>query len=127
MEHNTLSDGEWKIMKLLWASAPRSLREITDALESETGWSRPTIHVMLKRLIAKGVLRVDEKTKIHEYYPAVSRLDVAPGETESFLSRVYDGSVGMLFTALTERKALSDKDIAELRQILDDAEKRRKE
>lgn len=127
MEHNTLSDGEWKIMKLLWASAPCSLREITNALESETGWSRSTIHVMLKRLIAKGAVRVDEGTKINEYYPAVNRLDVAPKETESFLNRVYDGSVGMLFTALTERRSISDKDIAELRKILDDAEKRRKE
>lgn len=127
MEHITLSDGEWKIMKLLWSSAPCSLREITNALEGETGWSRPTIHVMLKRLIAKGAVRVDEKTQVHEYYPTVKRKDVAPKETESFLNRVYDGSIGMLFTALTERKSLSDKDIAELRKILDNAEKKRKE
>ena len=38
MEHITLSEGEWKIMKLLWTSAPYTLREITDALEDETGW-----------------------------------------------------------------------------------------
>lgn len=127
MEHITLSEGEWKIMKLLWESSPRSLREITDALEEETGWARPTIHVMLRRLIAKGAVRVDENTKVHEYYPAIKRRDVAPAETESFLNRVYDGSVGMLFSALTERKSLSDKDIAELRKILDDAEKKRKD
>ena len=126
MEQITLSEGEWKIMKLLWSSAPCSLREITDALEGETGWSRPTIHVMLKRLIAKGAVRVDENAKVHEYYPTVKRRDVAPAETESFLNRVYDGSVGMLFSALTERKSLSDKDIADLRKILDNAEKKRK-
>ena len=114
-------------MKLLWRKAPRSLREITIALETETGWTRQTIHVMLKRLIAKGAVRVDETVRIHGYYPLITRKDVAPEETESFLNRVYDGSVGMLFTALTERKSLSDKDIAELRQILDDAEKNRKE
>lgn len=127
MENITLSSGEWKIMKLLWAHAPRSLREITDALKDETGWSRPTIHVMLKRLIAKGAIRMDDSGKLQEYYPKISRQDVAPEETESFLNRVYDGSVGMLFTALTERKSLSDKDIAELRCILDNAEKKRKE
>ena len=126
MEQITLSEGEWKIMKLLWSSAPCSLREITDALEGDTAWSRPTIHVMLKRLIAKGAVRVDEEAKVHEYYPTVKRRDVAPAETESFLNRVYDGSVGMLFSALTERKAFSDKDIAELRKILDNAEKKRK-
>ena len=82
---------------------------------------------MLKRLIAKGAVRVDENTKVHEYHPAVKRHEVAPAETESFLNRVYDGSVGMLFSALAERKSLSDKDIAELRKILDDAEKKRKD
>ena len=127
MEHILLSDGEWKIMKLLWRKSPRSLREITVALETETGWTRQTIHVMLKRLITKGAVRVDETVRVHGYYPLITRKDVAPEETESFLNRVYDGSIGLLFTALTENKALSDKDIAELRQILDDAEKKRKE
>jgi len=127
MEHIMLSEGEWKIMKLLWEKKPRTLREITLALEKETGWTRPTIHVMLKRLISKGAVSVDESVRIHEYYPLISRKDIAPEETESFLNRVYDGSIGLLFTALTERKALSEKEIAELRQILDDAEKNRKE
>ena len=127
MEHIQLSDGEWKIMKLLWSASPRSLRELTDALEQETGWSRPTIHIMLKRLIAKGAVRLDETGKINVYYPCILREEVAPEETESFLNRVYDGSVGMLFSALTERKSLSRKEIDELRQILDAAEKKGKE
>ena len=127
MDNITLSEGEWKIMKLLWAGSSLSLREITDALEKETGWSRPTIHVMLKRLCEKGAVSIDNSIKPQRYYPTVKRDDIAPKETESFLSRVYDGSVRMLFSALTERKKLSEKDIAELRQILDDAEKEKKE
>ena len=120
----TLSEGEWKIMKLLWASPDLSLREITNALDEETGWSRPTVHVMLKRLMEKGAIGLDDGVKPHKYYSIIKRCDVAPEETESFLNRVYDGSVGMLFTALTERKKLSEEDIAELRRILDDAEKK---
>lgn len=127
MEHITLSDGEWKIMKLLWVSAPCSLSEITNALAGETGWSRPTIYVMLKRLIAKGAIDLDDSGKLQKYYPTIKRRDVAPAETESFLNRVYDGSVGMLFAALTERRSLSDKEIAELRQLLDNAKAKRKE
>ncbi len=127
MEHITLSDGEWKIMKLLWDSAPASLREITNALEDETGWSRPTIHVMLKRLMAKGAIGLDDSGKLQKYYPIIKHQDVAPEETKSFLNRVYNGSVGMLFTALTQKNRLSAKEIAELRQILDDAEKMGKE
>ncbi|MBE6570372.1 MAG: BlaI/MecI/CopY family transcriptional regulator [Ruminococcaceae bacterium] len=127
MEQIMLSDSEWKIMKLLWKKSPYTLGELAKVLEGETGWTRATVFVMLKRLIAKGAVRVDEESRIHEYYPTVKRRDIAPAETESFLNRVYDGSIGMLFTALTERNTLSDTEIAELRQILDNAEKKRKE
>ena len=49
-----LSDGEWKLMKTLWEKQPRTLAELVSALDKDTGWSRATIFMMLKRLIAKG-------------------------------------------------------------------------
>jgi len=127
MGNITLSDGEWKIMKLLWAESPRTLGEIVHALEGETGWTKATIFTMLKRLMAKGALRMDSSGRLQEYYPLISRRDVAPEETDSFLARVYDGSIGMMVSSLAGRKALSQKDIAELRNILDQAEKNGKE
>ena len=127
MEHITLSDGEWKIMKLLWAQSPHTVGEIVKALEGETGWTKPTIFVMLKRLIAKGAVRMDDSGKLQEYYPLIQREDVVPQEVDSFLSRVFDGSVRMMISALTDRKTLTKKDIAELRHILDEAEQNGKE
>ena len=127
MPEINLSDGEWKLMKLLWESSPRTIAQLVKALEGDTGWSKTTIFVMLKRLIAKGAVRVDVSGRVHQYYSVIECKKTRDTETESFLSRVYDGSIGMLFTALTERKSLSEGDIAELRQILDDAEKNRKE
>lgn len=126
MEHITLSDGEWKIMKLLWSSAPHTLGEIVKALEGETGWTKPTIFVMLKRLIGKGAVRMDDSGKLQQYYPILTRREITPEETDSFLARVYDGSVGMMLSSLVGRNSLSKEDIAELRQILDDAEQNRK-
>ncbi len=122
MERITLSDGEWKIMKLLWSSAPHTLGEIVKALEGETGWTKPTIFVMLKRLIGKGAVRMDDSGKLQQYYPVLTRREITPEETDSFLARVYDGSIGMMLSSLVGRNSLSKEDIAELRQILDDAE-----
>ncbi len=126
MERVSIAESEWKIMKLLWEKSPQTLAQLSKALGEETGWTRATVFVMLKRLIAKDAVRVDEKGKAREYSPLVERGDVAPAETESFLDRVYDGSVGMLFSALTERKPLSDEEIADLRRILDEAEKKKR-
>ena len=56
MEHLKLSDGEWKLMKTLWTRQGQTLAELVSALDSDTGWSRATIFMMLKRLIAKGAV-----------------------------------------------------------------------
>ncbi len=127
MSHITLSEGEWKIMKLLWQKSPRTLGELVTELEPETGWTKATIFVMLKRLIAKEAVRLDDSGKLHQYYPRIARKDIAPEETESFLSRVYDGSISMMVSALAGRKPLSREEIGELRRILDEAEHGRKD
>ena len=110
----------------MWERSPSTLGELTKALEPDTRWTRATVFVMLKRLIAKNAVRVEEGGRANVYMPLIERDDVAPAETESFLNRVYDGSVGMLFSALTSRNRLSDQEIAELRRILDKAETDRK-
>lgn len=125
MEHLRLSDGEWKLMKTLWQRQPRTLAELVAALDAETGWSRATIFMMLKRLIAKGADTMDDSGRFQQYSAAITYSDVEPEETEAFLSKVYGGSVGMMVSNLVDRGTLSEQDIQELKAILDAAEKER--
>lgn len=127
MAHITLSEGEWKIMKLLWQKSPRTIGEFVSELQTETGWTKATVFVMLKRLIAKDAVRLDDSGRLHQYYPRISRKDIAPEETESFLSRMYDGSISMMVSALAGRRPLPQEEIRELRRILDEAERGGKE
>ena len=123
MEHIRLSDGEWKLMKTLWARQPQTIAELVAALAAETGWTKATIFMMLKRLIAKGAVTMDDSGKFQEDSAAITYADVEPEETESFLSKVYGGSVGMMVSSLVGRGALSEQEIRELKAILDAAEK----
>ena len=66
----------------------------------------------------------DTKGRCQLYSPTIKRSDVTPAETDSFLSRVYDGSIGMMVSALAGRKALTQNDVDELRKVLDEAEKK---
>ncbi len=122
MEHMRLSDGEWKLMKALWRRQPQTLAELVRALNVETGWSKATVFMMLKRLIAKGAVVMDDSGKLQKYSASIAYADVEPEETESFLSRVYGGSVGMMVSNLVGRGALSEQEIQELKAILDAAE-----
>ena len=115
-----LSDSEWKLMNHLWDHAPRTIMELTAAVKDETGWSKNTVITMLDRLAAKGAVRY-EAGRARQYYPAVERAEAARAETESFLSKVYGGSLGLMVSNLVEAKALSEADIAELSAILEQA------
>ena len=110
-------------MKTLWARQPQTIAELVAALAAETGWTKATIFMMLKRLIAKGAVTMDDSGKFQEYSAAITYADVEPEETESFLSKVYGGSVGMMVSSLVGRGALSEQEIRELKAILDAAEK----
>ena len=124
MEHIHLSDGEWKLMKVLWAQQPRTLAQLVSALETDTGWSKATVFMMLKRLMTRGLVTMDDSGKFQQYSAAVTYADVEPEETESFLSKVYGGSIGLMVSNLVGRGALSEQEIRELKAILDAAEAR---
>ena len=117
-----LSDGEWKLMKVLWQQSPRTLGALVAALAPTTGWSKATVFMMLKRLIAKGAVSLDESGRYQQYSAAVAYTEVEPEETASFLTKVYGGSVGLMVSNLVGRGALSEQEIRELKAILDAAE-----
>ena len=52
------------------------------------------------------------------FSPAVRREDAALAETETFLDRVYQGSLSMMVSAMTRRQAISKEEIDELYELL---------
>ncbi|MDG0809332.1 BlaI/MecI/CopY family transcriptional regulator [Cohnella rhizosphaerae] len=49
----------------------------------------------------------------------ISRDQYLKAENRSFLNRVYDGAVGLMCAKFLEEEPLSDRDIEQLRQLLD--------
>ena len=119
MKQISLSNNEWKLMGRLWERSPRTIMELTADLREETGWSKNTIITMLSRLEAKGAVRHEEGARAKAYYPAVDRETATRAETESFLGKVYGGSLGLLVSAMVESRALTEEDLAELSAILE--------
>lgn len=117
-----LSEGEWKLMNVLWAQAPRTVTEIVAALHFDTGWTKHTVITMLSRLENKGAVRFEQGERAKQFYPCVEKNALTVRETESFLDRVYGGSVGLMVNTLLHRDALSTEEVAELRRMLDQAE-----
>lgn len=117
----SLSDSEWKLMGRLWEREPRTIMELTAAVRDQTGWTKNTVITMLSRLEAKGAVRHEEGGRAKLYFACLDRRDAARAETESFLGRVYGGSLGSMMSAMVDSRQLTEADIAELSAILERA------
>ncbi len=119
MQEIALTDAEWEIMECLWDHAPQTGREIAESMKEKMGWARTTTLTVLGRLEAKGAVETESTGSMKQFLPSITRNAVAIQETESFLERVYQGSLSMLVSSLTKNQKLTKQDVDELYDILD--------
>lgn len=119
-----VTNSEWYVMNCLWEESPRSLMQLVHLLGEQIGWSKSTCATMVRRMTEKGLIGYQERGKTKFFFPKVKKEDVIVQETRDFLQRIYDGSVGMMMSALVKQNDLSKEDIQELQEILKAAENR---
>ena len=118
MNHFTLSDGEWKLMNLLWDESPLTIGSMVESLRDDTGWTKATVNIMLNRLAEKGALRIDAGGKAKQFYPLLTREDAVMQEAKSCLGKIRTGGIGLLVSTMAQDCELSDEEIDELYRIL---------
>ena len=112
-----LFDSEAKVMEIIWDKGPVSAKEISVIAAESIGWNKNTTYTVIKKLEAKGFIRRDEPGFICT--PLVSKEEMLKREATSLLEKVFGGSRKALFSALLEDEKLSDKEIKELKDIID--------
>ena len=127
MDSVKLTSSEWNILNLLWEDSPRTVMQLSNELEKTVGWARSTTITTLHRMEAKGLVRCEQAGRGTAYVPLVERDRAVLAETRSFLDRVYQGSVGMMMSAMMKQEGFSRAQIAQLRAILDEAEQEAEE
>lgn len=113
-----ISESEWTVMEYLWNNPLVTITEIRKALSS-TGWSDSTIKTLVRRLVSKQVIAVNDEEANFRYYPLVSQQECRSMETRSFINRVYQGSVSMLVTNLAADSNLTEKETEELMNLIE--------
>lgn len=116
-----ISDAEWKIMNVIWEKAPIASYEIVESLKDTTKWSATTIYTLISRLVKKKAIAIEEGSSPNICYPLISRDECRRKESKSFLSKVYGGSLNLMMANMVRELKLSDKDIDELKRILDES------
>ena len=118
MNKASLSDGEWKLMNLLWDESPLTIGGMVKALENDTAWTKATVNIMLGRLAEKGAVRIDSSSRVKRFYPVLQREDAVEQEARNTLARIRTGGVGLLVSTMARECDLSACEIDELYRIL---------
>lgn len=117
-EEIKVTNSEWYVMNCLWEKSHLSLIQLVPLLKESAGWSKSTSATMVRRMTEKDLIGYEENGKTKYFFPKVKKQDVVVQETRDFLQRIYDGSVGMMMSALVRQNDLSQEDILELQEIL---------
>ena len=126
MEEKTmLSQGEWRIMNLLWKKKNRTIMEMVEDFAGVTDWDKHTLIVMLKRMEAKGVVAYETVGRAKHYYPVGKQADFVQQETKEFFWTGYIGEVlERCLTTMVKQEQLSEQDLKQLRQLLEETEEK---
>ncbi len=114
-----ISDAEWEVMKVLWKTSPLTATEVAEEVCERMSWHPKTVKTLLSRLVKKGALRFKEEGNRYLYRPAVARERFIEQESASFVDRVFGGNAAPMLLHFVEKTELSDRDIEELRAILE--------
>ena len=114
-----ISETEWEVMKVIWSQAPCSAGQIIAALQqADSSWHPRTAKAFLNRLVKKKVLGFSKEGRAYVYRPLVRREECADAASDSFLERVFGGSLKTMLAHFVERDKLTPDEIRELRRLL---------
>jgi BlaI family penicillinase repressor len=120
-----ISETEWEVMKVIWAEAPVTAQRVIERLqEADPTWHPRTAKAFLNRLVKKKALGFSKEGRAYLYRPLVSEGECADVASESFLERVFGGSLTPMLAHFVERKKLSAEEIRQLKRLLEGKDRR---
>src|SRR5438876_9952413 len=111
---------EWEFMKVVWSQAHCSAGVSIETLyRLDGGWSTKTVKEFLNRLVKKKALGFRKEGGASRYRPLVKEDECVDAASESFLRRVFAGSLKPMLAHFVERRKLSAEEIRDLKRLLE--------
>jgi len=117
-----LTRAEEQVMKVLWDLKKGLLMEIVDKMPMP----RPhvnTVATILKTMVDKGFVRIENLGRIHRYHPLITREEYSKSALTVMAKGYFNGSFSDMLSFLIQKKKVSVKD---LEILLKNAKKEKK-
>lgn len=115
---------ELEILQILWRFGPSTVRFINDELNEQKRAVNYSSTLKLMQIMAeKGLLQTDKTNMKHVYSARVEEKKTKGFLLDKFVETMYNGSNSSLMMQLLGNKKTSQKEIDEIRKMLDSLDK----
>jgi BlaI family transcriptional regulator, penicillinase repressor len=112
------------IMQVLWDKRRATARQITDALNASEPIAHSTVQTLLRGLEDKQAIAHEPEGRTFFFFPLVKEADFTHSATRDLVDRVFRGNVGSLVAHLLKSEKVSQKEIDEIRKMIDRQKKK---
>ena len=115
MSDMKLGPVESRFADIIWLNEPITSANLALIADKELSWKKSTSYTILKRLCDRGIF-CNEKGTVTSL---ISKDDFYAMQSEQFVNDAFDGSLPAFVAAFGTRKHLSDDEINQLQNIID--------
>ncbi|QIL38993.1 BlaI/MecI/CopY family transcriptional regulator [Pedobacter sp. HDW13] len=113
-----LTKTEERIMQVLWKLQKAFVKDIIEELDDEPKPPYNTISSIVRLLEKKGYVNYKAYGKTYEYFPAITKDEYAKTTFSKLFSGYFDNSPASLLSFMVKEEKLSEKDIEEIKQLI---------
>lgn len=118
------TEAELEVLNVLWRRGPSTVREVHETLQADRQTTLTTTLKILQVMTEKGLTVREADSRPHRYRPTAPEKKTQVGLLDDLAQRAFNGSVRKLLMRAVEDAGLTDRDLRELRRLIDGVRRR---
>jgi len=125
MKKPPLGEQELEVLSFVTDHAPISIGAVAQHFAETQGLARTTILTVMERLRKKAYLTRKQQDGVFLYSPAVTKAELLGGLVQDFVEKTLSGSVSPFVAYLARANNITDQEIVQIKQMLEELESSR--
>jgi len=118
----TLTDGEVRLMNVLWKKRRATVAEVMEALPRSSAIAYNTVQTILRILETKGYVGHEQEGRAFVYRPLIEQTAARRSALTHLVKALFDGSPSLLVLNLLEGEQLDAAEAERLKHLIEQAE-----
>lgn len=120
-----LSKSEEQLMQYIWKQGKAFMNELLE-MYPEPKPANTTVATLLKRMKDKGFIDYEQMGRSRQYYPLVNKSDYFARHINGLIKKYFDDSPSSFASFFTTETDLTEEELEELQEIVQQELKKRK-